>query len=1042
MAGIMSPRRQKTHQTLINIANVSKRLHATIARTSVTLQAVSVRTRLDKIVTTSGAILAKSLESDTPLDPQLEVWLSCNEPDMCLWILNDMERLISIDSNSGGKWWRIMNHAVHSVCVDAKINEAIKLFSDREAIFHFLLRPDVWNYRTAIQARPEMGNSVDSHAAILQTDRIYGRKEVPEVSTPSANTGYGKIEEVKGELGDHPEEQKRVDPKKIDALIQWLDGFACNDKYESTLRLRQPNTCAWLPETNQYSTWRNSEDSFLWLQGKPGAGKTILATSVIDTIRKTLQEGEFIGFFYCDFRNERATNAAGVMRSILCQLLRKLCNGAGQDLIQLVDDMVKELTEGTSILKYADSLASFISRTAIQFDYQPFVVIDALDECQDIENLLQALRQLSSSKGIRLFVTSRSLQVIKDNFLGLPSISLNEMAAEISADIELHVSKEVEGDRHLRILEENLKMKICVSLKHGADGMFRWVQCQIDTLKRCPTTRHIRKALESLPSGLEETYERILREINPRSSEGEIAMRALVWLVVALRSMHLVEILEALSIDIEARRLDREIAPVHGPALLDALGSLVVYNTETDILVLSHFTVKEYVVGSLIRANLPMHYIDLQVAHFDVLRLCMVLRGDQQGYLFPMLDYVFLHGFYHIVHLKTVDALVLDDMTRLRLDIQQHPAEWAQILKLVALLCLPCLPFSLPRNPSSSIRWLSPIYQCLYPEHDFIIYILISLLPEPCLRAFLHRSPFEAFNGTSPLVYATYLGKIEHARTLLSWGINVRRAGLDVESPYQVLPLEVAFYRGHHSLFDLFLAHWRAPVPSRLLSTVFGSQRRNYDPCMVVKLLRCDEFMEWVAKGQHQQRLLSALNDREMSRLSDQVLINTLSRLIQIGCDFSTPDFLQSALRATLHAIRQRRQENGRAMVEGLISLGLDVGAIAAEGDLAIERIFGKCKRGASCWIADCPPCSAFLGCTQFKQRLPVEILFVGRVDAEKSSLVSMVAGVPEGLHGSAQAPDHLICRASLLEGFPLQVWDTPGFNQSSDAKYSQVQYR
>lgn len=106
------------------------------------------------------------------------------------------------------------------------------------------------------------------------------------------------------------------------------------------------------------------------------------------------------------------------------------------------------------------------------------------------------------------------------------------------------------------------------------------------------TRRDLLQALRSLPSGLEETYERIRRAIDPHSSEGKIAMRALVWLVAALRPLQLVEILEALSIDLKGRKLDRSISPVHGPALLDVLGSLVVYHEETDAINLSHFTVK------------------------------------------------------------------------------------------------------------------------------------------------------------------------------------------------------------------------------------------------------------------------------------------------------------------------------------------------------------------------------------------------------------------------------------------------------------------
>ena len=49
---------------------------------------------------------------------------------------------------------------------------------------------------------------------------------------------------------------------------------------------------------------------------------------------------------------------------------------------------------------------------------------------------------------------------------------------------------------------------------------------------------------------------------------------------------------EALSIDLRKRKLDRGIALVHKHALLDVLGSLVVHNEKTDIVNLSHFSVK------------------------------------------------------------------------------------------------------------------------------------------------------------------------------------------------------------------------------------------------------------------------------------------------------------------------------------------------------------------------------------------------------------------------------------------------------------------
>jgi hypothetical protein len=194
------------------------------------------------------------------------------------------------------------------------------------------------------------------------------------------------------------------------------------------------------------------------------------SASVIQGIKKTLRDGESVVFFYCDFRDERTTRAAVVMCSILSQLLRKLRNGTGRDLIELVDDMVNGQTEGTLVLKRAGSMVPFVSRAARQFSRQPFVILDALDECQDVESLLHALCELRNG-GTRLFVTSRPLQIFRDDFYKLPSISMDRMAEEVSADIRLHVTREIDGDRRLRILEEKLKTEILITLQTKADGM-------------------------------------------------------------------------------------------------------------------------------------------------------------------------------------------------------------------------------------------------------------------------------------------------------------------------------------------------------------------------------------------------------------------------------------------------------------------------------------------------------------------------------------------------------------------------------------------
>jgi hypothetical protein len=139
-----SAQRQKSHETLIDIAGLSKKLHTALARESANLQGVAAQTRLNKIVVASHSILAKSFGNDSFLDPRLEDWLCSKEPDMCLHILNDMERLIATDLGGRSLWGKVWS-AVYSMYTEGtRINEAIKLFNDRQDFFHFLLAPEVW----------------------------------------------------------------------------------------------------------------------------------------------------------------------------------------------------------------------------------------------------------------------------------------------------------------------------------------------------------------------------------------------------------------------------------------------------------------------------------------------------------------------------------------------------------------------------------------------------------------------------------------------------------------------------------------------------------------------------------------------------------------------------------------------------------------------------------------------------------------------------------------------------------------------------------
>src|ERR1700742_813656 len=78
---------------------------------------------------------------------------------------------------------------------------------------------------------------------------------------------------------------------------------------------------------------------------------------------------------------------------------------------------------------------------------------------------------------------------------------------------------------------------------------FRWVVCQLETLRRCLPSS-VQSILADLPESLDETYERILLQI-PKWSRAH-AHRLLQCLTVTIRPLRVEEVAEVLAVDFTA----------------------------------------------------------------------------------------------------------------------------------------------------------------------------------------------------------------------------------------------------------------------------------------------------------------------------------------------------------------------------------------------------------------------------------------------------------------------------------------------------------
>src|SRR6201996_9059226 len=157
---------------------------------------------------------------------------------------------------------------------------------------------------------------------------------------------------------------------------------------------------------------------------------------------------------------------------------------------------------------------------------------------------------------------------------------------------------------------------------------FLWVFCQLEVLRHCFPS-NLRRALKELPKSLDETYKRVLKDIN--NANREHAYRLLQCLAVACRPLRVEELAEVLAFDLtegvpkpisDWRWEDRE------EAVLSACSSLVSVISRRGFRVVqfSHFSVKEFLTSerlmSYTEAESRFH-IPIEPSHTILAQACL-----------------------------------------------------------------------------------------------------------------------------------------------------------------------------------------------------------------------------------------------------------------------------------------------------------------------------------------------------------------------------------------------------------------------------------
>jgi hypothetical protein len=371
-------------------------------------------------------------------------------------------------------------------------------------------------------------------------------------------------------------------------MVEWLRSSYSSSTFNDAQKRRSTKSGDWFLKGELFGKWKVTPRSLLWLNGIPGSGKTVLSSSILKNLMDTNQSNDssLLLYFFFDFATRDKRMVGLFLRASLSQIQAQT-----RDIVEPIRSLYDRHHGGFQELSNADLLDSL--RTAFEGTKNAYLIIDALDECDKRAELIEVLEEILGwgLDNIHILATSRKERDFEECFARTGAEQVQLEGDTVQGDIRQYIESRMLKERWAKKWPLDIQCEIVSAITEKAGDMFGLAAFQLDELQKCGTLKALRLALSSLPTTLEETYSRILNEIEPESRQN--AMHILSWLCFAFRPLYLDEVTEVLATDLETLEYDVDQKLQDPEDILSICGSLVMRNGEFGGLKLSHYTVKE-----------------------------------------------------------------------------------------------------------------------------------------------------------------------------------------------------------------------------------------------------------------------------------------------------------------------------------------------------------------------------------------------------------------------------------------------------------------
>ncbi|KAI9757033.1 MAG: hypothetical protein M4579_003602 [Chaenotheca gracillima] len=465
-----------------------------------------------------------------------------------------------------------------------KLDARLKPVSDLKKFGHAI----VWPFRK--QEVYDLLGVIERQKGYLQLALVYDHFKLSEAI--DRNTSYlkGQVDEVSNGIAQlqtgQQDQDRYLQDQRLQQILSWLSPLDFSSQQNDFISRRQIGTGQWLLESDEFKSWRKGDQETLHCHGIPGAGKTMLASIVVDYLQSTIQSEESaVLYVFCSYQNRDEQSSKNMLSSLLRQAIQQSRN---------VPNNIEKLYGNGRQPSHEDIFDGLCSTVSSR--YRVSIIVDALDECQPLHRntLLSTFRRLQTKKSfVNLMATSRSVPEIASQLQHASQIEIKASDQDVRAYLNGQMSQLAKCVQ----TKDDLQEQIIAQIIKAADGMFLLAQLHMSSLRDKLTVKAVKKTLESLPQGstaLDAAYEDAMKRIDGQDPGLRVpAYDLLTWIVHAKRPMTEAELQHALAVEVETTELDEENIPDIDD-VLSACAGLVTVDPSTELVRLVHYTTQEY----------------------------------------------------------------------------------------------------------------------------------------------------------------------------------------------------------------------------------------------------------------------------------------------------------------------------------------------------------------------------------------------------------------------------------------------------------------